>query len=121
MFHRVSTGAALFVILGLATGVASAQETRAEMLEQERAAKAQALATYEPVKLERWMLWFEDVQPLAKLAPHNGFYARYGFQWRPTGSGVGMGIDGQPYLRAGDVVELEITGLGSSRQTFVQA
>ena len=53
MFHRVSTGAALFVILGLATGVASAQETRAEMLEQERAAKAQALATYEPVKLER--------------------------------------------------------------------
>ena len=92
MFHRVSTGAALFVILGLATGVASAQETRAEMLEQERAAKAQALATYEPVKLERWMLWFEDVQPLAKLAPHNGFYARYGFQWRPTGSGLGMGI-----------------------------
>jgi 2-keto-4-pentenoate hydratase/2-oxohepta-3-ene-1,7-dioic acid hydratase in catechol pathway len=38
-----------------------------------------------------------------------------------TPAGVAMGIEGQPYLRAGDVVELEIAGLGSSRQTFEQA
>jgi 2-keto-4-pentenoate hydratase/2-oxohepta-3-ene-1,7-dioic acid hydratase in catechol pathway len=35
-----------------------------------------------------------------------------------TPAGVAMGIDGQPYLRAGDVVELEIDGLGRARQEF---
>jgi len=38
-----------------------------------------------------------------------------------TPAGVAMGIDGQPYLRDGDVVELEIDGLGRARQTMVQA
>jgi len=35
-----------------------------------------------------------------------------------TPAGVAMGRPGQPYLRAGDVVELEIDGLGRQRQTF---
>ena len=38
-----------------------------------------------------------------------------------TPAGVALGIPGNPYLRAGDVVELEIDGLGRSRQTLVQA
>ena len=38
-----------------------------------------------------------------------------------TPAGVALGLPGTPYLRAGDVVELEITGLGSSRQTVEQA
>jgi 2-keto-4-pentenoate hydratase/2-oxohepta-3-ene-1,7-dioic acid hydratase in catechol pathway len=38
-----------------------------------------------------------------------------------TPAGVALGIEGNPYLRAGDVVELEITGLGSSRQEIAQA
>jgi 2-keto-4-pentenoate hydratase/2-oxohepta-3-ene-1,7-dioic acid hydratase in catechol pathway len=38
-----------------------------------------------------------------------------------TPAGVAMGLPDQPYLRAGDVVELEISGLGSARQTFEQA
>ncbi|MEL4319412.1 fumarylacetoacetate hydrolase family protein [Leifsonia sp. YIM 134122] len=38
-----------------------------------------------------------------------------------TPAGVALGIEGNPYLRAGDVVELEIDGLGSARQTLVQA
>ena len=38
-----------------------------------------------------------------------------------TPAGVAMGIEGQPYLRAGDVVELEIEGLGRARQELVQA
>jgi 2-keto-4-pentenoate hydratase/2-oxohepta-3-ene-1,7-dioic acid hydratase in catechol pathway len=38
-----------------------------------------------------------------------------------TPAGVAMGREGQPYLRAGDVVELEIDGLGRQRQTFGQA
>ncbi|MET7396499.1 fumarylacetoacetate hydrolase family protein [Dactylosporangium sp. NPDC005572] len=35
-----------------------------------------------------------------------------------TPAGVAMGLPGLPYLRTGDVVELEITGLGHQRQTF---
>ncbi|MER7004942.1 fumarylacetoacetate hydrolase family protein [Dactylosporangium sp. NPDC000555] len=35
-----------------------------------------------------------------------------------TPAGVAMGLPGQPYLRAGDVVELEIEGLGRQRQHF---
>jgi 2-keto-4-pentenoate hydratase/2-oxohepta-3-ene-1,7-dioic acid hydratase in catechol pathway len=38
-----------------------------------------------------------------------------------TPAGVAMGRPGQPYLRAGDVVELEIDGLGRQRQVFRQA
>jgi 2-keto-4-pentenoate hydratase/2-oxohepta-3-ene-1,7-dioic acid hydratase in catechol pathway len=38
-----------------------------------------------------------------------------------TPAGVALGLEGTPYLRAGDVVELEIAGLGRARQTFEQA
>jgi len=38
-----------------------------------------------------------------------------------TPAGVALGLPGHPYLRAGDVVELEITGLGRAVQTFEQA
>lgn len=36
-----------------------------------------------------------------------------------TPAGVAMGTNGQPYLRAGDDVELTIEGLGRARQRFV--
>jgi 2-keto-4-pentenoate hydratase/2-oxohepta-3-ene-1,7-dioic acid hydratase in catechol pathway len=38
-----------------------------------------------------------------------------------TPAGVALGLPGNPYLRAGDVVELEIDGLGRARQELVQA
>jgi 2-keto-4-pentenoate hydratase/2-oxohepta-3-ene-1,7-dioic acid hydratase in catechol pathway len=38
-----------------------------------------------------------------------------------TPAGVALGRAGTPYLRAGDVVELEIDGLGRQRQTFREA
>src|SRR5690606_37926376 len=38
-----------------------------------------------------------------------------------TPAGVALGMPDQPYLRAGDVVELEIDGLGRQRQQLVQA
>jgi 2-keto-4-pentenoate hydratase/2-oxohepta-3-ene-1,7-dioic acid hydratase in catechol pathway len=38
-----------------------------------------------------------------------------------TPAGVALGRAGTPYLRAGDVVELEIDGLGRQRQVFGQA
>jgi 2-keto-4-pentenoate hydratase/2-oxohepta-3-ene-1,7-dioic acid hydratase in catechol pathway len=38
-----------------------------------------------------------------------------------TPAGVALGLPGTPYLRAGDVVELEIDGLGRARQEVGQA
>jgi 2-keto-4-pentenoate hydratase/2-oxohepta-3-ene-1,7-dioic acid hydratase in catechol pathway len=38
-----------------------------------------------------------------------------------TPAGVALGLPDKPYLRAGDVVELEIDGLGRARQEFIQA
>jgi 2-keto-4-pentenoate hydratase/2-oxohepta-3-ene-1,7-dioic acid hydratase in catechol pathway len=38
-----------------------------------------------------------------------------------TPVGVALGRADTPYLRAGDVVELEIDGLGRQRQVFGQA
>ena len=38
-----------------------------------------------------------------------------------TPAGVALGLPDHPYLRAGDVVELEIDGLGAARQELVQA
>jgi 2-keto-4-pentenoate hydratase/2-oxohepta-3-ene-1,7-dioic acid hydratase in catechol pathway len=38
-----------------------------------------------------------------------------------TPAGVALGLPGTPYLRAGDVVELEIDGLGRQRQALGQA
>ncbi len=38
-----------------------------------------------------------------------------------TPAGVALGLPGTPYLRAGQIVELEIDGLGSQRQTVGQA
>jgi 2-keto-4-pentenoate hydratase/2-oxohepta-3-ene-1,7-dioic acid hydratase in catechol pathway len=35
-----------------------------------------------------------------------------------TPAGVALGLPDHPYLRAGDVVEVEIDGLGRQRQTF---
>jgi 2-keto-4-pentenoate hydratase/2-oxohepta-3-ene-1,7-dioic acid hydratase in catechol pathway len=38
-----------------------------------------------------------------------------------TPAGVGLGMDPPTYLRAGDIVELGVEGLGEQRQTFVPA
>ena len=38
-----------------------------------------------------------------------------------TPSGVGMGMKPQRFLRPGDVMELEVKGLGKQRQTAVAA
>ncbi|CAN5124121.1 fumarylacetoacetate hydrolase family protein [soil metagenome] len=38
-----------------------------------------------------------------------------------TPAGVALGLPDHPYLRSGDVVELEIDGLGRARQTMAQA
>ena len=68
-----------------------AQDSREATLAGQRAEKAKALAPYTPGKLERAMLWFEEADPIRKLAPHDGFYLEYGFKWKPVGGGIGLG------------------------------
>jgi outer membrane protein assembly factor BamA len=75
----------------LLPAVLRAQETREATLEQQRADKAKAVQPYKPGKLEKWLLWFEDVDPLTKIAPYDGFYLQYGFRWKPVGGGIGVG------------------------------
>jgi hypothetical protein len=77
--------------LVLAPRALLAQDTREATLAQQRAEKAKSLTPYKGGKLERFMLWVEDVDPLRKIAPHDGFYLQYGFRWKPVGGGVGIG------------------------------
>ena len=69
----------------------AAQDTRAESLERQRAEKAKQLAPYEPTKIEEWLIRLERNNPLDWINPHNGFYVRYGYTGKPTGSGIGFG------------------------------
>lgn len=69
----------------------SAQETRAEVLAQQRAQKAAQLLPYQAERLEKALLWFEETDPLGKIAPHNGFFVQYGYTGKPVGSGIAFG------------------------------
>jgi outer membrane protein assembly factor BamA len=90
MCSRIA-GLALLMTLSLRPAVLSAQETREAALERQRAEKAKQVEPYNPGKLERALLWYQEVDPVQKLAPHNGFYLKYGYQFKPVGSGLGLG------------------------------
>jgi hypothetical protein len=70
---------------------AAAQDTRVARLERERAEKAQQLKPYEPKKLEEWVMKAEEGRVRRMIAPHNGFFAEYGYEHRPVGAGIGFG------------------------------
>jgi outer membrane protein assembly factor BamA len=88
---RRSAVLAIALALSLGPRALLAQDTREATLARQRAEKAKSLKPYEGGKLERAMLWIEDVDPLLKLAPHDGFYVQYGFKWKPVGGGIGIG------------------------------
>ncbi|HVL67939.1 MAG TPA: BamA/TamA family outer membrane protein [Vicinamibacterales bacterium] len=70
---------------------AAAQDTRAALLERQRAEKAERLEPYTPQRLEKTLLYIERTDPLSKIAPHNGFFVQYGYSDKPVGSGIGFG------------------------------
>jgi hypothetical protein len=82
-------GALVFVCLFPA--IAAAQDTRAAVLEQERAEKAKQLAPYDESRLEKFIKEVEDGKYKRMFYPHNGFYLEYGYSEKPVGAGVGMG------------------------------
>lgn len=83
--------AAILLASASVTLPATAQETRAELLEKERAERAKQVKTYEPGKIERALIYYERNNPLAKIAPRNGFFIRYGYAEKPVGSGIAVG------------------------------
>lgn len=89
---RNTAGVALTALwLCLQPPTTFAQETREGTLALQRADKSRELKAYEPGKLERALLWFENADPIRKVTPHDGFYLQYGFRWKPVGAGVGLG------------------------------
>lgn len=83
-----ATVAALWI---LGQAAAAAQETRAEVLAQQRAEKARDLRPYEPTGLERWVMRAEEGKLRRLITPHNGFFVEYGYSHKPVGSGIGFG------------------------------
>jgi len=70
---------------------AAAQETRTDVLTQQRAQKAAELQEYVPKRIEKALLWYEDTDPLTRISPHNGFFLQYGYRGKPVGSGIAFG------------------------------
>lgn len=69
---------------------ASAQTSRREVLEAQRAEKAKSLAPYTPGRLESGMLWMEDSQFTTRLfSPYEGWYVRFGGLVKGAGLGFG--------------------------------
>jgi hypothetical protein len=83
--------AAALVAVAMLPDTATGQDTRASVLERQRADKATLLKPYEPRKLEKLVMAAEDGSLRRLISPHNGFFAEYGYEHRPTGAGIGLG------------------------------
>jgi hypothetical protein len=75
----------------LVPGIVEAQDTRATVLERRRAEKARQLQPYQPTKLEKLVMDAEAGKLRRLISPHNGFFAEYGYTYKPVGSGIGFG------------------------------
>jgi hypothetical protein len=90
MLQRV-TRAAIGAVLVCVSTPALAQETRAGLLEAQRAEKARQLRPYVPGRIENLLLKIDPEYPLARIAPYNGFFVEWGYTHKPIGSGIGFG------------------------------
>jgi len=79
------------VLTVVAGSSAFGQDTRADVIARQRAEKAAQLRPYKPTGLEKALLWFEDADPLTKIAPYNGAFVEYGYTGKPVGSGLAIG------------------------------
>jgi hypothetical protein len=91
MFRGIVRAAVVAAALASPAAVA-AQESRTASLEKLREEKAAALQPYQPGAIERTLLFVERVDPMRKIAPHNGFFVQYGYTGKPVGSGIGASV-----------------------------
>jgi hypothetical protein len=106
---------ALAIIQVLACPPASAQEpaSRAELLEQQRAARAAEVSAYEPGLLEKGLLFVDEQRILDRLgADLDGLYPRFG--GFPTGGGWGIG-PGYKHHLPGRFLRFDVSGAFSFR------
>ncbi|HXG70034.1 MAG TPA: BamA/TamA family outer membrane protein [Gemmatimonadaceae bacterium] len=82
--------AAVLLALVCAPLSVSAQETRAEAIERQRAEKATQLKPYEPGRLELFFRKVGEENPLTRVSPVNGFFLAYGYTGKPVGSGTAV-------------------------------
>jgi hypothetical protein len=87
--RQVSALLLAFVLAGPAIG--NAQTTRTELIEQQRAEKAANLQPYKPGRIEKIIMDAEEGKLRRMIAPYNGFFAEYGYTYKPIGSGIGLG------------------------------
>jgi hypothetical protein len=91
-FSSLSVSWAVFVIALMWANTSYAQTTRREVLEAERAKKAETLAPPKPSGLEKKMLWLENDRVITRiLAPYEGFYLKVGGLTKGAGLGAGPG------------------------------
>jgi hypothetical protein len=83
--------AAALIAAAMYPTTATAQETRTEVLEKQRADKATQLKPYEVKKLEKLVMQAEEGRIRRLITPHNGFFAEYGYTYRPAQAGIGFG------------------------------
>src|SRR5215217_353111 len=87
--RQVFTILLLIVLAGTVDG--NAQTTRTEIIEQERAEKAANLQPYRRGRIEKIIMDAEEGKLRRMIAPYNGFFAEYGYTYKPIGSGIGFG------------------------------
>lgn len=102
------------LLAGLVPGTAGAQQTRTELLEQQRAERAQHLETYEPNALEKGLLYIEQKRVIERINQGlSGIYPRFG--GFTTGSGFAFGAGIRRALPLTNSWEVDLSGAASTR------
>lgn len=102
------------VLACLTPVLVTAQQTRAELLEQQRAERARQLQPYVPSKLEKGLLYLENKRILERLgAGLSGIYPRIG--GFTTGSGFALGAGVRYALPGTDSFEVDVSGAASTK------
>ena len=102
------------LMAGLLPGLAVAQQTRAELLEQQRAARAGELHPYEPGRIEKALLYVDEKRLIERWGQRaNGFYPLIGDF--TTGSGLALGIGYRHRLPGTNALEVDTSVIGSTR------
>jgi len=101
-------------LMSFTPGLATAQQTRAELLEQQRAARAAQLTPYVPNKVEQGLLYMEEKRILERLGQRlTGIYPRIG--GFTTGSGFAMGAGFRHALPGTDSFEVDVSAAASTK------
>ncbi len=99
----------LWLTAGPALGPAYAQQTRAELLAQQRAERAKSLSTYKPNAVERGLLYLDEKRILERLGQGlSGIYPRFG--GFTTGSGLTFGAGFRHAVPGSRDFEYDISG-----------